>query len=82
MADNQLRELADGHHDFVGAAITLREPAANRESSFLFEVTIAACTKPSNTAATGKQESASEAMQDALDAIKHQIRSRRDQQRQ
>lgn len=80
-ADSRLRALAKGHDDLVGAAVSIRQPAKNPETPFVYEVTVVAYTRPENTAATKKEEDPMTSLKEALSAIERQIRQTREKLR-
>jgi ribosome-associated translation inhibitor RaiA len=75
-ADNFLRDLAEGHSDLTGAAVTVRLPA-KAETPPLYEVTVVAYVRPENIAATAKQDTVDGALKRALDAVERQLREKR-----
>lgn len=76
-ADRRLRELAEGHDDLRGAAVNVRRPAKT-ETSYIYEVTVAAYARPEQIAATDKNSDPILALKHALSAIERQVREKRD----
>lgn len=77
VADKTLRNLADGHDDMIGAAVTLRQPGKT-QNTFLYEATVVTYIKPENIAGTVKNQDPEFALREALDVVEKQIRKRRD----
>ncbi|MFZ0544182.1 MAG: HPF/RaiA family ribosome-associated protein [Candidatus Promineifilaceae bacterium] len=75
-ADRRLRSLAKGHHDLVGAAVTLKKPAHNVGTP-IFEATVVTYVRPSNIAATEKADNPIMALKGALNGVERQIRKKR-----
>jgi ribosome-associated translation inhibitor RaiA len=75
-ADRRLRDLAAGHTDLIGAAVTLRQ-AAHGETPHLFKATVVAYVRPENIAATEKADNEMAALKGALTAVERQVREDR-----
>lgn len=80
-ADSRLQELAEGHQDLTGAAVTIRKPV-KAETPPLHEATVVAYVRPNNVVGKEKQESAVGALKGALNAVERQIREKRDKLRE
>ena len=79
-AEGRLRDLAEGHDDLIGAAISIDEPAKG-ENTYLYEATVVAYTRPNNIAGTEKAEQPDLALRRALEAVERQIRKKREKLR-
>jgi ribosome-associated translation inhibitor RaiA len=77
LIEDRLWQLAEGHSDITGAAATLEQPAAGRETDYIHEASIVVYTRPNNVSAVEKNEDAEQALRGALDAIARQIREQR-----
>lgn len=75
-ADSRLRELARGHSDVTGAAVTVRQHAA--QETPIYETTVVAYVRPENVAGKEKDESPRMGLRHALDAVERQVREKRD----
>jgi ribosome-associated translation inhibitor RaiA len=75
-ADSRLRSLAKGRTDLIGAAVSLKKPAY-RASSHFFEASVVDYVRPSNIAATEKEDGPMMALKGALDGVERQIRQKR-----
>jgi ribosome-associated translation inhibitor RaiA len=80
-ADERLRDLAAGHDDLTGAAVTLRTPA-HGEAPPVYEATVVVYARPENIAATEKTPDLNAALKGALDAVERQVREKRDKLRE
>lgn len=76
-AEGRLRELASGHDDLIGAAVTLKVPA-RAETPSLYAATVVAYVRPENVAATEKADVPNAALKGALDAVEKQVRQKRE----
>lgn len=76
-AEERLKQLANGHSDLIGAAVTLRRPASG-ETAYLHEATVVVYGRPDHIAASEKESNAPLALKHALDAAERQIRQRRE----
>lgn len=76
-AEGRLRDLAEGHSDIRGAAVTIRKPA-DTETPPLHEATVVAYVRPDNVVGKEKQESPEGALKGALDAVERQVRKKRE----
>lgn len=79
-ADSRLRTLAEGHNDVTGAAVTVRQQAAQQTP--IYEVTVVAYVRPENVAGKEKDESPRMALRHALDAVERQVREKRERLRE
>ena len=79
-AETRLRDLAKGHEDIIGAAVTMRRPAKT-ETTFLHEATVVAYVRPENVVGKEKHENAVGALKGALDAVERQVRKKREKLR-
>ena len=79
--ENNLRELAKGHHDIISAEAHLEKPVEGRETIPLYEATVTAYMRPNNIAATEKADDPMQALQGALKALGRQVRDKREQLR-
>ena len=79
-ADSRLRELARGHTDVTGAAVTVRQQAA--QETPIYETSVVAYVRPENVAGKEKDESPRMALRHALDAVERQVREKRDRLRE
>lgn len=75
-ADKRLRDLAHGHTDLIGAAVTVRQ-VAHGKTPHLFEATVVAYIRPENIAATEKADNEMAALKGALVAVERQVREKR-----
>lgn len=75
-AETRLRDLARGHSDIIGAAVTIRRPA-KKETAPLHEATVVAYVRPENIVGKDKQDNPEGALKGALDAVEKQIRKKR-----
>jgi ribosome-associated translation inhibitor RaiA len=81
LAVNRLSKLAEGHKDISGAMVNLKRPAKEHQTAYINEVTIVVYMGSENIAATEKGEHFESTLAGALDAVEHQVRERRKQQR-
>lgn len=77
IADQFLRDLAEGHTDMTGAAISIEIPA-HGETPPLYEVTVIVYARPNNIAATKKTPDVFGALNESLEAVERQIRNKRE----
>ncbi len=78
--ERELRELAKGHHDLIGASVAVEE-LAQRESPFLYRARVVVFIRPENLAATENAETVDAALKGALNAITRQVRAHREKLR-
>lgn len=78
MIEDRIDELTSGHSDITGAAATLNQPAAGRETPYIFEANVVVYTRPNNVHATSKDDNPQKALKGALDAVERQVRKQRD----
>lgn len=76
-AEERLRELAEGHNDMIGAAVSVEEETA-ANTPHVYRARIVAYMRPDNVVAVEKDESDMQALKGALDAVERQIRSKRE----
>ncbi|MCJ7521248.1 MAG: HPF/RaiA family ribosome-associated protein [Dehalococcoidia bacterium] len=81
LAVERLRKLAEGHNDISGAVVNFKQPARERETSYMYEVTIVIYMGSEHIAATQKCEQFGATLDSALDAVERQVRESRKQQR-
>jgi ribosome-associated translation inhibitor RaiA len=81
LAVERLRKLAEGHNDISGAVVNFKQPARERETSYMYEVTIIIYMGSEHIAATQKSEQFGATLDSALDAVERQVRESRKQQR-
>lgn len=75
-AETRLKKLAADHTDITGAAINIRQPVSGA-TSFLYELTVVVYCRPENIAATKKEATAYQALDEALTAVERQVRQQR-----
>lgn len=76
-AEKRLRELAKGHRDMVGASIAIEEPAANRETPYVYRARVVVFIRPENIAGEEQADTPQAALKGALDAVTRQVREKR-----
>jgi ribosome-associated translation inhibitor RaiA len=76
-AEGQLKKLAAGHKDLIGAAVNIRRPA-HGQTTPLHEVTVVVYSRPDHVAATKKEADPQMALRNALAVVERQIRDRRE----
>lgn len=76
-AEKRLRELAKGHRDMVGASIAIEEPAANRETPYVYRARVVVYIRPENIAGEEQADTPQAALKGALDAVTRQVREKR-----
>ncbi len=81
LAADRLSKLAEGHNDILGAVINLKQPAKERETDYMNEVTIVVYMGSDHIAATEKGEQFQATLNGALGAVERQVRERRTQER-
>jgi ribosome-associated translation inhibitor RaiA len=79
-ARTRMLELAEGHDDLVGAAVSLEELTSSN-TPHRYEARVVAYIRPENIAAVEKGDTAINALQAALDAAERQIRKKREKLR-
>lgn len=79
-AETKLRDLAKGHHDIIGAAVTMRRPA-KAETAPLHQATVIAYVRPDNVVGKEKHENPIAALNGALEAVERQVRKKREKLR-
>ena len=80
LAVKELRKLAKGHTDIVGANISIQAPHEN-ESIPTYEATVTVAFSPKNVAATEKAKDPMVALRAALHAVEREVRSTREKRR-
>ena len=82
LAVDRLNKLAEGHNDISGAVVNFKQPAKEHETSYIYEVTIVLYMVGSpHISATEKGAQFRSTLDGALDAVEHQARELRKQQR-
>ena len=81
LAADRLSKLAEGHNDISGGVVNFKQPSQGRQTTHIYEVTIVVYMEPENIAATEKGEQFQATLDGALDAVEHQVRELRKQQR-
>ena len=79
-AEKELRRLAKGHTDIIGAQVTVKAPR-ERANIPLYEVTATAYVRPTYVAATETASDPMDALRAALHAVERQVRSQRERLR-
>ena len=82
MLEDRLSQLSKGHTDITGAAATIREPAAHRETPYVFEATVVVYVRPNSVSVSEKRESPEVALKSALDSVERQVREQRNRLRE
>ncbi len=80
-AEASLLELAEGHTDMIGAAVTIEE-LTGAETPHSYRARIVVYMRPRNTVAEEKDDNPMAALQKALAIIERQIRENRDKLRE
>ncbi len=81
VAVDRLNNLAEGHHDISGAVVNFKQPAKEHQTSYIYEVTIVLYMGSDQIVATEKGGLFQSTLDGALDAVEHQVRELRKQQR-
>jgi ribosome-associated translation inhibitor RaiA len=81
LAVDRLNKLAEGHDDISGGVVNFKQPSQGRQTSHIYEVTIVIYMGSDHIAATEKGEQFQATLDGALDAVEHQVREFRKQQR-
>jgi ribosome-associated translation inhibitor RaiA len=81
LAVDRLNKLAEGYDDISGGVVNFKQPAQGRQTSHIYEVTIVIYMGSDHIAATEKGEQFQATLDGALDAVEHQVRENRKQQR-
>lgn len=82
LAVDRLNKLAEGHEDISGGVVNFKQPAQGRQTSHIYEVTIVLYMVGSQQiAATEKGEHFDATLDGALNAVEHQVRKIRKQER-
>jgi len=81
LAVDRLSKLAEGHNDISDAVVNLKRPAKEHQTSYIYEVTIVLYMGSDHITATEKGEQFRSTLDGALDAVEHQVRELRKQQR-
>ena len=80
LAEKELRKLAKGHTDIIGANIRIAAPA-EKPNIPVYDVTVALSFSPTNLAARESGSDPHTALNAALHAIERQVRSEREKLR-
>jgi len=80
-AERRLETLRAGHTDITGASVALEE-LSHGETPHLYQARVVAYRRPDNIVAVEKEETATEALKGALDALERQVRADREKRRQ
>lgn len=75
-AEESLLDLAEGHTDITGAAVSVTQPA-KEEDPFIYEARVVVYARPKNIAATKQDETLEGALKSALSAVERQVRKKR-----
>jgi ribosome-associated translation inhibitor RaiA len=81
LAVDRLSKLAGDHNDISGGVVNFKQPSQGHQTSHIYEVTIVVYMGSENIAATEKGEQFQATLDGALDAVEHQVREFRKQQR-
>ena len=81
LAVDRLSKLAEGHNDISGGVVNFKQPSQGRQTTHIYEVTIVVYMGSEHIAATEKGEQIQATLDGALDAVEHQVRELRKQQR-
>ncbi len=81
IAVERLSKLSEGHADISGAVVNFKQPAQQRETPYIYEITIVVYMGSDHIAATEKNEQFRAALDGSLDAVERQVRERRERQR-
>jgi ribosome-associated translation inhibitor RaiA len=81
LAVDRLSQLAGDHNDISGGVVNFKQPSQGHQTSHIYEVTIVVYMGSENIAATEKGEQFQATLDGALDAVEHQVREFRKQQR-
>ena len=81
LAVDRLSKLSEGHNDISDAVVNFKQPAKERQTSYIYEVTIVLYMGSDHIAATEKGEHFQSTLEGALAAAEHQVRELRKQQR-
>ena len=80
-AVGRINKLAEGHNDISGSVVNFKQPSQGRQTAHIYEVTIVVYMGSEHIAATEKGERFQATLDGALDAVEHQVREFRKQQR-
>lgn len=81
-AQLRLRQLAESHHDLIGAAVTIEGLAQGPETPYLYRCRVVLYARPENIAAESKEAKPTTALKQALAAIERQVREKRERLRE
>jgi ribosome-associated translation inhibitor RaiA len=81
LAVARLSKLAEGHNDISGGVVNFKQPSQGRQTSHIYEVTIVVYMGSEDIVASEKGEQFQATLDGALDAVEHQVREFRKQQR-
>lgn len=79
--EDSLRKLAKNHTDITGAMINIQQPAADRETAYIYQAKVVIYARPSTIAATEKDGDVAAALRGALQAAERQVREKRERLR-
>ena len=77
LAVDRLSKLAEGYVDILGAAVSFKQPAKERQTTYKNEVTIIVYMGSDHIAATQMGEFFLSTLDGALNAVERQVRERR-----
>jgi ribosome-associated translation inhibitor RaiA len=80
LAVDRISKLSEGHDDIAGGMVNFKQPAKDRQTSYVYEVTIVLYMGSDHIAATEKGELFQSTLDGALDAVERQVREKRKQQ--
>lgn len=81
LAVDRINKLAEGHNDISGAMVNFKLPAKERQTAYIYEITIVLYRGSDHIASTEKGENFEATLNGALGAVEYQVRERRKQQR-
>lgn len=81
LAADRLSKLAESHNDISDAVVNFKQPSQGRQTTHSHEVTIVVYMGSEQIVATEKGEQLQSTLDGALDAVEHQVRKFREQQR-
>lgn len=80
-AEGQIRSLAEGHTDVIGASVATEELTGST-TPHRYEVRVVVYMRPEHVAAVEKQETVEGALNGALSAVERQVREARNKLRE
>jgi hypothetical protein len=81
LAADRISDLAQGHNDISGAMVNFKMPAKERQTAYIYEITIVLYMGSDHIASTEKGKNFESTLNGALGAVEYQVRERRKQQR-